>query len=278
MVRKFAGKPQGLSPFICVYLYSPRTSNRGWLVFLGYLEGRAMPDHSCTYLPNKSSWRFDDIACPEPHRASTLEAAGPPSALLKAIVSALDEALDRGDVRFGHEHAASQPDDCRAVVQFGVGAQLFDWFFNARTGYRAHFRGHYECGLGFNRQIIEALRLHLDARLPDVVFGRELNSVFADCGEAQIPKGFLMDSLTPGLSKVWFCTKRIQPDGAIEELPTGVVGPKILLDQGELWAAPCREDDSAWLDIKGAFLGKAGPYQPKAPICRAKTLQARGEA
>ena len=29
---------------------------------------------------------------------------------------------------------------CRAVVQFPVRVDVFDWFFNGRTGYRAHFR------------------------------------------------------------------------------------------------------------------------------------------
>jgi hypothetical protein len=31
-------------------------------------------------------------------------------------------------------------------------------------------------------------------------------------GEAQIPKSFLIDSVTPDLSKVRFCTKRIRPE------------------------------------------------------------------
>lgn len=237
-----------------------------------------MPDYSCSYLPNESSWRFDAIASSEPDRASALKVAGPPRALIKALQSALEEALGIGEVRLGREHAASQWDDCRAVLQFGVGAQLFDWFFNARTGYRAHFRVCYECGLMFNNQIIETLRLHLDGSLPIFVPGRELNSEFEDCGEAQIPKGFLIASLASDLSKVWFCTKRIGPSGEIELLPTGVVGPRILLDGEHSWAAPYRADNSAWLDVKGAFLGNAAPYQPKDPIARAKRLQATGEA
>ncbi|SDX63376.1 hypothetical protein SAMN04515617_105159 [Collimonas sp. OK242] len=237
-----------------------------------------MSDHSLSRLPDKSSWCFNQIACSDLDRASALEIAGPPRALLKATVRALDDALCRSDVRFGREHAGSQPDDCRAVVQFSVGVGLFDWFFNARTGYRAHFRGDYKFGLEFEKRIIIALRLRLNAKLLDVVFGRELNENFEDEGEAQIPKHFLIDSLTPNLAKVWFCTRRIKLGGGIERLPTGVVGPRILLDHDKLWAAPCREHDTAWLDIKGAFLGKAGPYQLKGPICRAKKLHDEGEA
>ncbi len=107
-----------------------------------------MPDHPCSRLPDKSSWRFDEIACSEPDRVPSLNGAEPPMALLKALKDALDQSLNHSDVRMGREHAKEQSDDCRAVVQFGVGVQLFDWFFNARTGYRAHFRGHYACGLG----------------------------------------------------------------------------------------------------------------------------------
>ncbi len=107
----------------------------------------------------------------------------------------------------------------------------FAEFFNARTGYRAHFRAHNACGLDFNNQIIEAFRHGLNAKLPDVVPGRELNGEFQDCGGTQIPKSFLIDSLEPHLSKVWFCNKRIGPGGGIEVLPTGVVGPRILLDR-----------------------------------------------
>ncbi|MGF6606014.1 hypothetical protein OKW45_000914 [Paraburkholderia sp. WSM4175] len=181
-----------------------------------------MPDPRCTGLPDNSSWRFDQIACSDPNRAFTLEMAGPPSALLEATVKALDEAFGLGVVRFGREHAEAQPDDSRAVVQFAVGVGLFDWFFNARTGYRAHFRGCYKRGLEFNKQIIEALRRCLDAKLPDIVIGRELNKNFEDCGETEIPRSLLMDSLVPHLSKVWFCTKLTRPsqqrDSAVSTL------------------------------------------------------------
>jgi hypothetical protein len=108
--------------------------------------------------------------------------------------------------------------------------------------------------------------------------GRDLNSEFEDSGEVLITRGFVLTSLVSDLSKVWFCAKRIQPRGGIELLPTGVVIPGLLLDRDVRWAAPYREQDSPWLDMKGAFVGKSGLYQPKDPICRAKRLQATGEA
>jgi hypothetical protein len=236
-----------------------------------------LTDHLGPSLPEEAAWRFDEIACSDADRARTLASAGTPSALLTVIADALDEALSNSDARFGREHAEGHWEDCRAVVQFGVGAEIFDWFFNARTGYRAHFRADYVCGLKFNNKIIAVLRERL-AALPTVVTGRELKSTFEDCGKSLIPRSFVLASLIPELSKVWFCTKRIQHDGGIDLLLTGVVGPRLLLEEGIRWAAPYRENDSAWLDVKGAFLGQAGPYQPKDPMGRAKKLQATGEA
>lgn len=122
-----------------------------------------MPDDLNACLPGKSSWQFDDIACKEPDRAALLEKAESPSALVEGLCGALDQPLDEDRVRFGREHVR---DDCRIVVQFHVGDKLFDWFFNARTGYRAHFRAHHNRGIEFNNEIIEELRLRLDAKLP----------------------------------------------------------------------------------------------------------------
>ena len=177
-------------------------------------------------LPDEESWRFDEILAAEPERAAVLETAGPPTVLLESIRVAFESALDAGEVRWGQEQACLEPQDLRAVVQLPVAPELFDTFFNARTGYRAHFRAHHEQGLEFNSRIIEAVRRKLDGALPGVVVGRTLNCEFEDCGHVQITKLFLMASLTRDLSKIWFCTKLIQRDGGVYDLPPGVVGPQ----------------------------------------------------
>jgi hypothetical protein len=160
------------------------------------------------------------------------------------------------------------------TLPYSIGSSMEEWAIA-----RIYFRTHYECGLKFNDQLIDVLRGILDTDLQDTVMGRELDDRFEDIGEAQIGKPFLIASLVPDLSKVWFCTKRIRPEGGIEFLPTGLLGPRILLgDDGSSWAAPYRDEDTSWLDIKGAFLGKTEVYQPKAPLERAKKLQAKGEA
>jgi hypothetical protein len=192
----------------------------------------------------------------------------------------LEFALGHQDgVRFGYECADENQNDHRAVVQFSIDALLFDWLFNARTGYRAHFFAHYKRGLRFNNRIVAALLAVLEARLPEGINARRIGPGFTDRGPVQVPKDFLQRSLIRYLSKVWMCTKRIGSDGVIEALPTGVVGEPNLLLPGKQWTAYYRTPETAWLDIKGGFVDQGRHvYQPKGPIGRAKKLQQTGNA
>lgn len=157
----------------------------------------------CFDFPDVSNWRFDAIFASEPHR-KVLWQDGAPQFLLAGVCDALAQALSCKNVRLALDYAERQPNDFRAVVQFRVGAELFDWFFNGRRGYRAHFRAHYECGLDFNCQLIDALRNVLDEALPDEIVARKVDYLFRDLGELQIGKTVLTTSLVPRLSKVWF--------------------------------------------------------------------------
>jgi hypothetical protein len=237
-----------------------------------------MTRNVAAYLLDASSWSFHEIGQSDPSRASDLETAASPEALVKAVSAAFRESISSQQTRYGRELAAGSDADYRAVIQFPVDAPLFDWFFNARTGYRAHFRRDIEHGLQFNEEIIETVRQHLTTMLSAEVEGRELDDSFEDRGGIQIRRDFLLSSFTPRLHKIWFCTKLIGRHGGTRQLPACVLGPKLLVD-GESWAAfyPAHDDD-AWLEIKGAFIGLNGPYQPKDPVVRAKSLQRRGDA
>lgn len=147
------------------------------------------------------------------------------------------------------------------VMQVLVGSALYDALFNGRTGYRAHFRAAPVLGLAFNDDLIRAVRVHLDRRLPDQMMGRQLNAVCEDLGPARISKAFMLASLLPTLSKVWRCDKLIGKHGGITDLAIGVVGPGIRLDSDKRWAAFHRDQSEAWLDFKGAFIGDAAGYQ-----------------
>jgi hypothetical protein len=231
-------------------------------------------------LPDCSNWSFQEIQAKEGERAAALEATEHSDALVESLRNALQEAIVRPNgVRLGREHLDTDWNHVRAVVQFHVGTNLFDWFFNARTGYRAHFRAHYKCGLRFNNRIVEAFLPILDAGFPEMVRVREIGTGFTDCGASKAPKSFLSSSLAPYVTKIWSCTKRIGPAGGIEVLPIGVGGePKLLLQDEESWVAFYRHDEAAWLDVKGGFLGKTRPYQPKNPFKRARKLHDSGTA
>ena len=57
-----------------------------------------------------------------------------------------------------------------------------------------------------------------------------------------------------------------------------VDGAHINVGSGHDWASISRDDADAWLEIKGAFGGTGGYYQPKNPRERASCLHHRGEA
>lgn len=231
-------------------------------------------------LPDHSNWSFEKIEIIEPKRASALEHVGNSEALVASLEGALRNAQQTNNLRLGREHLDGDWSIERAVVQFHVGKHLYDWFFNGRTGYRAHFRAHHKCGIEFNNKILGALCAVLEAGLPDVVNGRHIGPGFSDCGVVEITKSFLRQSLVPTLTKVWNCTTRIGLHGGTEEMPSGVSGePKLILPDGRTWVAIyCADDDLAWLDIKGGFLGKTRVYQTKNPFKRARRLQDSGEA
>jgi hypothetical protein len=105
-------------------------------------------------LPDRSTWRFDRISIEDPDRASALELLGTSEQLLDAVAAAFEHAVLNGRVRFGREHAEDARGGCRAVIQFHVRAALFDWFFNGRSGYRAHFWADPLDGIAFNDQMV----------------------------------------------------------------------------------------------------------------------------
>jgi hypothetical protein len=244
----------------------------------GCREINEMPENRCPKLPKRADWCFDDIARHDPSRARGLEDVGGPVDLLSAIRSALRRAINQGALRLGQEHAYDKENDYRVVVQFAVGSHLIDWFANARTGYRAHFWAHWACGLGFNSRLVSCLREDLGNLLQTVTSGWHVTGEFDNAVQADISRTFVTSSLTPELSKIWLCSKRICRQGGVEPLALGLGGPKLLLNDDSGWQAPFPKPGSAWLDVKGAFLGPTGPYQIKDPISRAKLLQRCGEA
>jgi hypothetical protein len=222
-------------------------------------------------------WDLEEIAADDSMRASILEAAPPSTELARTLIDVFTSALRVNSVRVGREEARSNTSDARFVLQFHVGSKLFDCFFNSRTGYRAVFRGAWESGLVYNHSIVESLRKHVAVLSAPTLTVRRVNGNFEDCGAITVTIREVVRSLDPELSKIWFCSQLLD-DGQVTQLPLGLTGPRIRVADGVFWAAPYRDDPSAWLEVKGAFASPAGLYQPKDPVRRAKRLQQEGDA
>jgi hypothetical protein len=222
-------------------------------------------------------WSFAAIASAEQARADRLQAAPPWESLRQSVVSRLSGALQAGHASFGLEQSSENRDWLRAVVQFHVGEELLDYFFNAQTGYRAQFRRNWCDGLHENQRLIAELRSELRQHSIGSLTCRLLSPSFKDLGEITTTGDDLMFSLDPNLSKLWSCAAVMDGKGAFRHVSLGLTTPRLLLPDGGYWLAISQDDPDAFLEIKGAFMGPSGLYQPKSPEARAKAISSTGE-
>ncbi|MEJ7667918.1 MAG: hypothetical protein WKH97_04115 [Casimicrobiaceae bacterium] len=224
-------------------------------------------------------WHYETIAVQEPERAARLSAAPDWTDMILMVSDAFRTSLLNGATRFGFDESGRNASHLRTVMQFPVGEQLFDWFFNAQTGYRAQFRRGSEFGNVQNAALITVLRREFDACNLDEVSARRLSNTFDDLGSMNAEAQDVLTSLDPSLSKVWFCARRIGRHNGVEDRTVFQSTPDLLFWSGyPAWRSISADDLNAWLDVKGAFIGDNEVYQLKAPILRAQDLQSRGTA
>jgi hypothetical protein len=224
-------------------------------------------------------WDLTEIVDTDPERGVRLLQAPTANELLGRLADALRRALIRGTARFGAQQSSINSVESRAVIQFWVGSMLFDWFFNGPNGYRAQYRADPATGSAFNEKIILEARHLIVELLPPVIAVRLMAADFSDAGGMNIATREWAQSLDPTLSKVWMCGLLIQTDGSQPtSLPLGIDGTRINVGLSRAWRSVSRADADAWFDIKGAFVGSAGCYQPKDPVVRAQRLHTHGEA
>ncbi|MBU1360911.1 MAG: hypothetical protein KKC79_09330 [Gammaproteobacteria bacterium] len=165
------------------------------------------------------------------------------------------------------------------MVQFQLEKSLFDWFFNATTGYRAQFRIGRANGLAMNAHLICELASELAHFADADIALHRYTSEFAYKESTQDKVCRVATTLDPRLSKVWVCEKLIGRTGQIEQLFVSRTGPKLNMPETVSWSSLYPEDAYGWLEVKGAFVPSTGrPYQLKSPKARAATLQDRGSA
>lgn len=253
-------------------------------------------------LPNENDWSFASIRNHDADRADRLEGAGSADELLDALVHSARSSLEKGSIRFGVDGRGNDFGEPRAIVQFQVEPGVYDWFFNARTGYRAQYWKAPEDGQRFNNACVSALVETLPGNPQETAIVRRIEVVIDgdsreehDTGQSDISPELFFRSLNSGESKLWICERRMGKDGHDPEhigLPTLVAsarGPKLAVPRwqfaqnpktgeiGEGLRAPYPLAEHAWLDLKGAFLKRDGTAdQQKNQELRASAIYNTG--
>ncbi|MGO1002208.1 hypothetical protein [Lysobacter sp. CA196] len=225
-------------------------------------------------------WTLDEFDTHDATRAFHLRQAPPWSEQVAAVREALRVAMETMEARFGFDESGRNSEDLRGVIQFPLGAPLFDWFFNSATGYRGQFRIDRANGLAMNAELISELRAELEGFATTDVVMHRYSSDFGYKESSLGKAGLVSATLDPKLSKAWLCERRIGNVGQIEDLFVSRTGPKLIMAGIDPWSSFYPEDaNDGWLDVKGAFLTPAGqPYQQKSPKERAAKLEQRGSA
>lgn len=232
-------------------------------------------EHEAYLLPSESDWKLDQFKRdPLQEYRDSLLSDGTREELQRELIYSAGSALrDPGNHRFGVEIAGDGSGAQRFIFQFRVERGVFDKFFNARFGYRAHYVASPRVGRRFNDDCVRSLRelvlntcgSNIQAR--HVKQGEE-GQRYKDLGETAANKAFVESSLVPDLSKLWAVDEVLLPT-----VPTrpSLEGPRLEV-RGELRDAitPC---SAPWIELKGAFSKPNGaPYQAKCSVMRADVL------
>src|SRR5262245_63868928 len=91
--------------------------------------------------PDPVSWSFESVRVADRHRAEVLENAPRFLEIVARIATAASDAVKAGSESYywQWEPHGQWEGFKRAVFQFPIDADLFDFFWNARSGFRAQF-------------------------------------------------------------------------------------------------------------------------------------------
>jgi hypothetical protein len=234
----------------------------------------------------------------QPERAALLEAAGSANELSRRLAVTLRRAVDEDKLRFGVDF--DRDNNPQAIIQFPVAQHTYDWFFSARTGYRAQFWAQPEQGNEYNTQLMAGMLKVLCETVSKEIVARKIVPYFigasreeADKGPIPLSRETIIRSLDPNVGKIWLCERLIQIDGnnprdilAIENAER--YPPKLHVQRwakaknpktgivGEGLRAPYPDASECWFDLKGGFISPDKVYQLKNPKERAISLYERG--
>lgn len=242
--------------------------------------------------PNR--WNFDEIRGIDPERAEKLENAGSPDDLIFHLEECLRKSVENCQLRLAVDSIGNEFTECRSIVQFRVSPELYDWFFNARTGYRAQFWINPDDGRAFNEQLTQALRDVLALQLTSTVVTARLIELVnkkprkeRDIGERRISVDRFIASLSQTDAKIWICERLYSHEASITDIRSILIAsPPSAIPVIDRWRdvaleaglrAPYPNQEHSWLDLKGGFIGPDGKAnEGKSQIQRAQDIHDRG--
>jgi hypothetical protein len=220
-------------------------------------------DHGCCS-PTESEWGFKNLEDDE--RTRKLEAAPAYDEIVRKVRQAFRVRILERSAR-GYDLAPFDPDP-RAIIQFQVDPDLYDEFFNSRTGYRAQYWQSVGRGVDANAFLVVNLLAEI-CDLDPWPTGWSLKRDFA------------MRSLLCAGAKVWISEKFV---GHTDTLVRIYNSPKLAVPQwrpeeeqppGRARAARL-PPNLCWLDLKGCFLDGESIRRPKDPFDRAGKICTTG--
>lgn len=247
-----------------------------------------------------AQWSFENIRSTDSERADRLEMAASSDHLVLALAEAAAHAAERGGLRLAMDSRKNEFTECRSIIQFPIHRDVFDWFYNARSGYRAQYWIGADEGTEFNTAIIRAILSSIGSHLGDLLTVRKIELLpgqgrqECDLGELKLTKERFLRSLDPAISKIWMCERRYsnygkQPEHIGDfELAVAERGPKLHVPRwdrpnpdfgtpGEGLRAPYPTEENSWLDLKGGFLAADGTLgQEKRSKVRGQQLHEFG--
>lgn len=148
-------------------------------------------------------WSFDVLEALDPDRAAVLRETPPWNEIVRAVRTALHRSLQTQTAKFGLEASSRDDRDLRGLVQFPIGVDLYDLFFNGVDGYRAQFRIGCDVGLVANAQLVCELRDELRSLGAIDVPLHRLTRDFELLRTEREPIALIESTLDPTLAKVW---------------------------------------------------------------------------
>jgi hypothetical protein len=216
-------------------------------------------DHGAS--PTESEWSFEGLNDEE--RARKLAGAPLFDEIIREVRQAFRAGIRDGSAR-GYDHFDRDP---RATIQFRVDPDLYDVFFNSRTGYRAQYWRSLESGAGANALLVANLLAEIcDLRPWPIAWS--------------LKPDFAMRSLLCAGAKVWVDESRDIYRANFIESPRLRVLKWRSYDPypHERACAPRPARDRCWLDIKGCFVEGETIRSSKDPFARARQINETGWA